>query len=115
MGVHISRVRSVDLDTWTPEQIEHMQRWGKVSVGASGSLRKRGKGDGLVWGHVTWFEVGFPVEVSPKIDSFIRSKYELKRWAMDGPIPEPEALDAAAGAASVSPSRSMPVQLRQSV
>jgi hypothetical protein len=28
MGVHISRVRSVDLDTWTPEQIEHMQRWG---------------------------------------------------------------------------------------
>lgn len=28
MGVHISRVKSVDLDTWTPEQIHHMQRWG---------------------------------------------------------------------------------------
>lgn len=38
-----------------------------VSVGARGSLRKRGKGDGLVWGHVTWFEVGFPVEVCPPV------------------------------------------------
>ncbi|KWU44022.1 ArfGap-domain-containing protein [Rhodotorula sp. JG-1b] len=85
MGVHISRVRSVDLDTWTREQIEHMQRWGNRRAN-------------LYWeAHLK------PGHMPPdhKIDSFIRSKYELKRWAMDGPIPEPEALDASA--ASVSP------------
>lgn len=27
------------------------------------------------------------------MESFIRSKYESKRWAMDGPVPEPESLD----------------------
>ncbi|CAG8786770.1 7404_t:CDS:2, partial [Racocetra persica] len=26
------------------------------------------------------------------IDSWIRSKYELKRWAMKGPIPDPDTL-----------------------
>lgn len=31
--------------------------------------------------------------VHSKIESFIRSKYESKRWAMEGPIPEPETLD----------------------
>lgn len=34
-----------------------------------------------------------------KIESFIRSKYELKRWAREGPVPEPESLDAEAAAA----------------
>jgi hypothetical protein len=29
------------------------------------------------------------------MESFIRSKYESKRWAMDGPVPEPESLDVA--------------------
>lgn len=28
MGTHISRVKSVDLDTWTPEQMESIQKWG---------------------------------------------------------------------------------------
>lgn len=28
-----------------------------------------------------------------KMESFIRSKYESKRWAMEGPVPEPESLD----------------------
>jgi stromal membrane-associated protein len=28
LGVHISKVRSVDLDTWVPEHIEIMCRWG---------------------------------------------------------------------------------------
>lgn len=29
-----------------------------------------------------------------KIENFIRTKYELKRWVMDGPIPDPATLDA---------------------
>ena len=28
MGVHISKVKSVDLDAWTPEQVANMQAWG---------------------------------------------------------------------------------------
>ncbi|KAF7315285.1 hypothetical protein MIND_00042900 [Mycena indigotica] len=28
MGTHISKVKSVDLDTWTPEQMESIQKWG---------------------------------------------------------------------------------------
>ncbi|KAL9583103.1 MAG: hypothetical protein Q9212_002897 [Teloschistes hypoglaucus] len=29
-----------------------------------------------------------------KIENFIRTKYESKRWVMDGPMPDPSALDA---------------------
>ena len=29
-----------------------------------------------------------------KIENFIRTKYDSKRWVMDGPIPDPATLDA---------------------
>ncbi|KAK4054237.1 ARF GAP with effector function(s) [Microbotryomycetes sp. JL201] len=77
MGVHITRIKSVDLDTWTPEQIANIQRWGNRRANAYWEAH-------LKPGHM-------PPE--HKIESFIRSKYELKRWAMDGPIPAPETLD----------------------
>ncbi|PKK79736.1 Arf GTPase activating protein, partial [Rhizophagus irregularis] len=32
MGTHISRVKSVDLDTWTPEQVENMVLWGNTKA-----------------------------------------------------------------------------------
>lgn len=28
-----------------------------------------------------------------KIENFIRTKYESKRWVMDGPAPDPSTLD----------------------
>lgn len=28
-----------------------------------------------------------------KIENFIRTKYESKRWVMDGPVPDPSTLD----------------------
>jgi stromal membrane-associated protein len=28
-----------------------------------------------------------------KIENFIRTKYESKRWAMDGPMPDPATLE----------------------
>lgn len=28
-----------------------------------------------------------------KIENFIRTKYESKRWVMDGPMPDPSELD----------------------
>ncbi|KDE04116.1 hypothetical protein MVLG_05409 [Microbotryum lychnidis-dioicae p1A1 Lamole] len=77
MGVHITRIKSVDLDTWTPEQVAHVQRWGnrRANIYWEAHLKS---------GHL-------PPE--HKMESFIRSKYELKRWAMEGPIPDPETLD----------------------
>ncbi|KAI5478375.1 hypothetical protein MNV49_005226 [Pseudohyphozyma bogoriensis] len=95
MGVHITRIKSVDLDTWSPEQIENVQRWGNARANAYWEAH-------LKPGHM-------PPE--HKMESFIRSKYETKRWAMEGPMPEPETLDeqgvtAAAPAPTPAPSTS---------
>lgn len=34
MGTHISRVKSVDLDLWTPEQMDSIQKWGNARANA---------------------------------------------------------------------------------
>jgi len=86
MGTHISKVKSVDLDVWTPEQMASIQKWGNHLAN-------------LYWeAHLK------PGHVPPehKIESFIRSKYESRRWALDGTPPiDPSVLDN--GTASVPP------------
>ncbi|KAG5438505.1 hypothetical protein PCANB_002609 [Pneumocystis canis] len=77
MGTHISRVKSVDLDAWTDEQLENMIRWGNSRANKYWEAK-------LIPGHI-------PSE--SKIDNYIRTKYEAKRWVMDGPIPDPSTLD----------------------
>lgn len=77
MGVHISRVKSVDLDSWTDEQMASMLRWG------NGRANKYWEHK-LAPGHV-------PNEA--KIENFIRTKYDSKRWVMDGPMPDPSTLE----------------------
>jgi stromal membrane-associated protein len=78
MGTHISRVKSVDLDSWTDEQLQSILSWGNARANKYWEAK-------LAAGHV-------PSE--GKIENFIRTKYELKRWTMDGPIPDPATLDA---------------------
>lgn len=78
MGTHISRVKSVDLDSWTDEQLQSILSWGNARANKYWESK-------LAQGHV-------PSE--SKIENFIRTKYELKRWAMDGPKPDPSTLDA---------------------
>lgn len=78
MGVHISRVKSVDLDSWTDEQMQSILNWGNARANKYWEHK-------LAAGHV-------PSEA--KIENFIRTKYELKRWVMDGPMPDPASLDA---------------------
>src|SRR3954447_17556154 len=78
MGTHISRVKSVDLDAWTDEQLQSVLKWGNARANKYWEAK-------LAPGHV-------PSEA--KIENFIRTKYELKRWAMDGPMPDPATLDA---------------------
>ncbi|KAF2211492.1 hypothetical protein CERZMDRAFT_43287 [Cercospora zeae-maydis SCOH1-5] len=77
MGTHISRVKSVDLDSWTDEQMASMLKWG------NGRANKYWEHK-LAEGHV-------PNEA--KIENFIRTKYDSKRWVMDGPMPDPSTLE----------------------
>ncbi|KAH7151869.1 putative GTPase activating protein for Arf-domain-containing protein [Dactylonectria estremocensis] len=78
MGTHISRVKSVDLDSWTDEQMQSILSWGNARANKYWEAK-------LAAGHA-------PSE--GKIENFIRTKYELKRWTMEGPIPDPSTLDA---------------------
>ncbi|KAK3332029.1 hypothetical protein B0T19DRAFT_380683 [Cercophora scortea] len=80
MGTHISRVKSVDLDSWTDEQLQSILNWGNARANKYWEAK-------LAPGHM-------PSE--SKIENFIRTKYELKRWVMDGPMPDPSTLDAEA-------------------
>ncbi|KAL2870513.1 stromal membrane-associated protein [Aspergillus lucknowensis] len=77
MGTHISRVKSVDLDAWTDEQLQSVVRWGNARANKYWEAK-------LAPGHV-------PSEA--KIENFIRTKYESKRWVMDGGMPDPATLD----------------------
>lgn len=78
MGTHISRVKSVDLDAWTDEQLQSVLKWGNSRANKYWEAK-------LAPGHV-------PSEA--KIENFIRTKYESKRWVMEGPVPDPSTLDA---------------------
>lgn len=77
MGTHISRVKSVDLDAWTDEQLQSILKWGNAKANKYWEAK-------LAEGHI-------PSEA--KIENFIRTKYESKRWVMDGPMPDPASLD----------------------
>lgn len=77
MGTHISRVKSVDLDAWTDEQLQSVLCWGNSRANKYWESK-------LAPGHV-------PSEA--KIENFIRTKYESKRWVLDGPMPDPSTLD----------------------
>ncbi|KAF9466873.1 hypothetical protein BDZ94DRAFT_1211775 [Collybia nuda] len=94
MGTHISKVKSVDLDVWTPEQMESIQKWGNHLAN-------------LYWeAHLK------PGHVPPehKMESFVRSKYESRRWALDGPPPtDPSVLDKG----SVAPAQPIEQQAPQ--
>ncbi|KAJ3811786.1 hypothetical protein F5876DRAFT_88133 [Lentinula aff. lateritia] len=83
MGTHISKVKSVDLDVWTPEQMQSVQKWGNRLANLYWEAH-------LKQGHIP---------PDHKMDSFIRSKYESRRWALDGPVPsDPSVLENAPSA-----------------
>lgn len=78
LGTHISRVRSVDLDSWSDEQISMMIKWGNARAN-------------------TYWEHELPdgyVPTETRIANFIRTKYELKRWVLSPKIPDPSTLDS---------------------
>lgn len=83
----------MDLDTWTDEQMASMLKWGNARANKlviSRQLKEIQADETRYWeaklapGHV-------PAEA--KIENFIRTKYESKRWVMEGPMPDPSTLD----------------------
>ncbi|EIW65168.1 ArfGap-domain-containing protein [Trametes versicolor FP-101664 SS1] len=97
MGTHISKVKSVDLDVWTPEQMASIQKWGNRRANLYWEAHLRA-------GHVP---------PDHKMDSYIRSKYESRRWAREGPAPEDPAVlenDAPVPAAASSQPAPAPAQ-----
>lgn len=78
LGVHISQVRSCNLDTWLPKQVEFVRAMGNVKANAYWEAQlpdhfKRPPG-------------GQP---NPELAAFIRAKYEAKRYAAtDAPPPD---------------------------
>ncbi|XP_078362000.1 stromal membrane-associated protein 1-like isoform X2 [Oculina patagonica] len=73
LGVHISRVKSVNLDSWTPEQMESIQQWGNKRA-------------------AEFWECYLPNDFRrPQTDSateaFIRSKYERKQYLKKDGLP----------------------------
>ena len=130
MGTHISRVKSVDLDIWTPEQIEvrsirciqchsdfsrqSIQLWGNKRANLYWEAHlKSGHIPPEQWVNQPRLSSKFSKRhSSSKIESFIRSKYESRRWAKEGPPPpDPSVLEGGlpADAPPPPPSQEQPV------
>ncbi|XP_055629318.1 stromal membrane-associated protein 2 [Toxorhynchites rutilus septentrionalis] len=75
LGVHISRVKSVNLDSWTPEQV--------VSLEQMGNSRARAVYEAMV-------PDGFRrPQTDSALESFIRAKYEHKKYQAREWVPPP--------------------------
>lgn len=77
LGVHISRVKSVNLDSWTPEQVVSLQNMGNSRARAV-------------------YEAQLPdgfrrPQTDSALESFIRSKYEHKKYMAREWVPSPPA------------------------
>lgn len=82
LGTHITRVKSVDLDSWTDEQTSNMELWGNEKGNlywesklfemdsSSKGHNHDGRGDGYV-------------PLDGKLESFVRTKYVLGKWKKD--------------------------------
>nr|XP_018898344.1 PREDICTED: stromal membrane-associated protein 1 isoform X2 [Bemisia tabaci] len=75
LGVHISKVKSVNLDSWTPEQVVSLQQMGNSRARAV-------------------YEANLPDDFRrPQLDSaleqFIRAKYEAKKYIAREWVPPP--------------------------
>eukprot|EP00127_Corallochytrium_limacisporum_P004600 Clim_evm14s169 gene=Clim_evmTU14s169 len=67
LGVHISRMKSVTLDSWTPEQIESIKNGGNAKVNAIYEARLPK-------------DFSRPTHSDQAMEHFIRQKYEKKVW-----------------------------------
>lgn len=71
LGVHISKVKSVDLDDWTPEQLDAARSWGNERANAYYEHSRPS---------------GAAAPSSTRDTSFWQDKYVHKIWARPGPL-----------------------------
>ncbi|KAI3419177.1 hypothetical protein GPALN_006930 [Globodera pallida] len=89
LGVHVSKVKSVTLDSWTPDQIQSMRVMGNAKARAV-------------------FECELPPmfrrpQTDQSLEAFIRAKYETKRYIMkDWEPPRIDVADLPPSAAAAS-------------
>ncbi|KAG8894607.1 hypothetical protein FRB99_001107, partial [Tulasnella sp. 403] len=106
MGTHISKVKSVDLDVWTPEQMQVSPTSATYDdmyqLTVAQSIQKWGnRRANLYW--EAHLKTGH-VPPDHKVESFIRSKYESRRWALEGPRPDdPSVLEQGEQASEPAP------------
>ncbi|GMM28747.1 GTPase-activating protein [Martiniozyma asiatica (nom. inval.)] len=65
LGTHISKVKSVDLDTWTEPQVQNMLKWGNARANSFWEAK---------------LEKGYVPDES-RLASFIKTKYVLGKWS----------------------------------
>lgn len=75
LGVHISKVKSVNLDTWTPEQVVSLQQMGNSRARAV-------------------YEANLPdnfrrPQTDSALEAFVRAKYEAKKYIAREWVPPP--------------------------
>lgn len=75
LGVHISKVKSVNLDSWTPEQVMSLEQMGNSRARAV-------------------YEANIPdsfrrPQTDSALESFIRAKYEAKKYIAEEWVPPP--------------------------
>lgn len=73
LGVHISKIKSVNLDKWTPEQVQFMRLMGNAKAKAV-------------------YEAELPVNFirprsGPGMEHFLRAKYESRKYQLKGWVP----------------------------
>ncbi|KAG6829303.1 hypothetical protein H0H87_011969 [Tephrocybe sp. NHM501043] len=115
MGTHISKVKSVDLDTWTPEQmdvslllsaalpklislVQSIQKWGNHLANLYWEAHlKPGHIPPEQCAIIRSLHSDYTEVFQSKMESFIRSKYESRRWALEGTPPNnPSDLESCA-------------------
>ncbi|KAJ3414141.1 hypothetical protein HDV05_007003 [Chytridiales sp. JEL 0842] len=90
-------VKSADLDTWTPVQIENMLKWGNAKANF-------------------YWESELPPNFEPpesNIEQFIRAKYERKQYAMKGDIPDPDTIPLPDGLAPMKGANPAPATAKK--
>jgi stromal membrane-associated protein len=94
MGVHISFVRSVSLDKWTPEQVKNMENMGNAAAKE-------------IWEATLPEDYPRPNENdSYALEQFIRAKYERKQWTKkknETSSPAPKKKKESSSSAETSP------------
>lgn len=95
LGTHISRVKSVDLDSWTDEQTESMCSWGNKRANAYWESKLKPRSQNEV-------EMGGYIPLDGKVESFVRTKYVLGKWKDDGPREASRYQNVKAGSVTTS-------------